>query len=99
MRAVSDPLRRHPQLGRCEGVIPSRPRRCCARRRGRVGAAPTTPIGKMLTHYWHVANSYTPCMSTTPRRTRLDPEQRRSQILDAAGVLFATRGYDDVSIE
>jgi AcrR family transcriptional regulator len=38
-------------------------------------------------------------MSTTPRRTRLDPEQRRSQILDAASELFAVRGYGDVSIE
>jgi AcrR family transcriptional regulator len=38
-------------------------------------------------------------MSTTPGRTRLDPEERRSQILDAASELFAVRGYDDVSIE
>ncbi len=37
---------------------------------------------------------------TTPRRyTRLGPEQRRAQILDAANVLFAERGYDEVSIE
>jgi AcrR family transcriptional regulator len=53
----------------------------------------------MLTRYRRLANSYTPGMSTTPGRTRLDPEQRRSQILDAAGELFAVRGYDDVSIE
>ena len=37
---------------------------------------------------------------TTPRRyTRLGPEQRREQILDAANALFAERGYDDVSID
>lgn len=37
---------------------------------------------------------------TTPRRyTRLGPEQRREQILDAANALFAERGYDEVSIE
>jgi AcrR family transcriptional regulator len=37
---------------------------------------------------------------TTPRRfQRLDPATRRDQILDAASVLFAERGYDEVSIE
>src|SRR3954447_10005544 len=37
---------------------------------------------------------------TTPRKySRLDPGQRHDQILDAAGVLFAERAYDDVSIE
>ena len=35
----------------------------------------------------------------TPRFSRLDPEQRREQILDAANALFAERGYDDVSVE
>ena len=38
-------------------------------------------------------------MTRTPRYTRLDPEQRREQILDAANDLFAERGYDEVSIE
>ena len=31
--------------------------------------------------------------------SRLDPGQRREQILDAANVLFAHRAYDAVSIE
>src|SRR3954451_19419398 len=35
----------------------------------------------------------------TPKFSRLDPAQRREQILDAANVLFAERAYDDVSIE
>ncbi len=38
-------------------------------------------------------------MSTTPRYSRLAPERRREQILDAANALFAARGYDEVSIE
>ena len=38
-------------------------------------------------------------MSTTPRYSRLDPGQRREQILDAANALFAERGYDEVSVE
>jgi AcrR family transcriptional regulator len=38
-------------------------------------------------------------VSTTPRYHRLNPEQRREQILDAANALFAERGYDEVSIE
>ncbi len=38
-------------------------------------------------------------MSSTPKFSRLDPGQRREQILDAAGALFAERGYDEVSIE
>ena len=38
-------------------------------------------------------------MSTTPKFSRLSPEQRREQILDAANVLFAERTYDEVSIE
>ena len=38
-------------------------------------------------------------MSTTPKFSRLDPEQRREQILDAANALFAERAYDEVSIE
>ena len=37
---------------------------------------------------------------TTDRRySRLGPEQRREQILDAANALFADRGYEEVSIE
>jgi AcrR family transcriptional regulator len=36
---------------------------------------------------------------STPKFTRLDPAQRREQILDAANLLFAERAYDDVSIE
>jgi AcrR family transcriptional regulator len=35
----------------------------------------------------------------TPKFSRLDPGQRRDQILDAANVLFAQRGYDEVSVE
>jgi len=38
-------------------------------------------------------------MSATPKFSRLDPEQRRRQILDAANALFAERAYDEVSIE
>ena len=38
-------------------------------------------------------------MSTTPKFSRLDPGQRREQILDAANALFAERGYEEVSIE
>ena len=38
-------------------------------------------------------------MSATPKYSRLDPGQRRDQILDAANALFAHRGYDEVSIE
>src|SRR3954468_19442104 len=38
-------------------------------------------------------------MSQPPKYSRLDPEQRRDQILDAANALFAERGYDEVTIE
>src|SRR3954468_9771509 len=38
-------------------------------------------------------------MPTAPKRSRLDPAQRREQILDAANTLFAERAYDQVSIE
>jgi AcrR family transcriptional regulator len=38
-------------------------------------------------------------MTTTPRYSRLDPAQRREQILDAANALFAQRAYDEVSVE
>jgi AcrR family transcriptional regulator len=38
-------------------------------------------------------------MPTTPKYSRLDPAQRREQILDAANALFAERAYDEVSIE
>ena len=34
-----------------------------------------------------------------PKFSRLDPEQRRETILDAANALFAERAYDEVSIE
>ena len=36
---------------------------------------------------------------STPKFSRLDPAQRREQILDAANALFAERGYDEVSVE
>ena len=36
---------------------------------------------------------------SSPRYHRLDPGQRRDQILDAANELFAERPYDEVSIE
>ena len=35
----------------------------------------------------------------SPKFSRLDPEQRGGQILDAANALFAARAYDEVSIE
>ena len=38
-------------------------------------------------------------MNTTPKYSRLDPGQRREQILEAANALFSERGYDEVSIE
>ncbi len=38
-------------------------------------------------------------MNPTTKYSRLDPEQRRDQILDAANALFAERGYDEVSVE
>jgi AcrR family transcriptional regulator len=38
-------------------------------------------------------------MNTTPKYSRLDPGQRRGQILDAANALFSERGYDEVSVE
>src|SRR5688572_23947150 len=36
---------------------------------------------------------------STPKFSRLDPAQRRDQILDAANALFAERAYDEVSVE
>ena len=36
---------------------------------------------------------------STPKYSRLDPGQRREQILDAANALFAERAYDEVSVE
>jgi len=36
---------------------------------------------------------------STPKFSRLDPAQRREQILDAASALFAERAYDEVSLE
>src|SRR3954471_16445377 len=36
---------------------------------------------------------------SSPKFSRLDPGQRRDQILDAANALFAERAYDEVSIE
>jgi AcrR family transcriptional regulator len=38
-------------------------------------------------------------MTTTPKFSRLDPAQRRDQILDAANALFAERSFDEVSVE
>jgi AcrR family transcriptional regulator len=38
-------------------------------------------------------------MNTTPKYHRLDPGQRREQILEAANALFAERGYDEVTVE
>src|SRR5688572_2530630 len=38
-------------------------------------------------------------MSTRPQRSRLDPAQRRQQMLDAANDLFVERGYEEVSVE
>ena len=38
-------------------------------------------------------------MSTPSRSRRLDPAERRKQILDAANELFAERGYEDVLVE
>src|SRR3954471_15567693 len=38
-------------------------------------------------------------MPATPSYSRLDPAQRREEILDAANALFAERAYDEVSIE
>ena len=39
-------------------------------------------------------------MTTAPKYSRLDPAQRRDQILDdAANALFAERAYDEVSVE
>src|SRR3954454_22190525 len=36
---------------------------------------------------------------SSPKFSRLDPAQRRDQILDAANALLAARAYDEVSIE
>ena len=38
-------------------------------------------------------------MDSTPKYSRLNPKQRREQILDAASALFAERPYDEVSVE
>src|SRR4051812_25224148 len=38
-------------------------------------------------------------MSSPPKYSRLDPGQRRDQILDAAHELFAQRPYEEVSVE
>src|SRR3954469_22661933 len=38
-------------------------------------------------------------MATPPRYHRLNPAERRDQILDTANILFAERGYDQVLIE
>jgi AcrR family transcriptional regulator len=38
-------------------------------------------------------------MSTTPKRRRLPPEQRRAQMLDAANDLIAERGYEEITVE
>ncbi len=41
----------------------------------------------------------TTCHPSAPKYSRLDPEQRSEQILDAANALFAERGYDEVTVE
>jgi AcrR family transcriptional regulator len=38
-------------------------------------------------------------MDSVPKYHRLDPGQRREQILDAANELLAERAYDEVSVE
>ena len=38
-------------------------------------------------------------VSTPPKYHRLDPAERRDQILDAANALFAERGYEEVTVE
>jgi AcrR family transcriptional regulator len=38
-------------------------------------------------------------MNTPPKYTRLDAQQRRDQILDAANALFAERTYGEVTVE
>ena len=38
-------------------------------------------------------------MRPPPKYSRLDPAQRREQMLDAANELFAERGYEEVSVE
>ena len=38
-------------------------------------------------------------MNTTPKYSRLDPGQRREQILEAANALISERGYAAVSVE
>src|SRR3954447_22138302 len=38
-------------------------------------------------------------MNGAPKYSRLDPAQRREQILEAANALFAERAYDEVSVE
>src|SRR6478735_5416631 len=38
-------------------------------------------------------------MNSPPSYSRLNPGQRRDQILDAANALFAERAYDQVSVE
>jgi AcrR family transcriptional regulator len=38
-------------------------------------------------------------VSTKRKYSRLDPAQRREQMLDAANELFAERGYEEVSVE
>src|SRR5688572_9275477 len=38
-------------------------------------------------------------MKTTSKFTRLDPGERRDQILDAANTLFAEHSFDEVSVE
>lgn len=38
-------------------------------------------------------------MTTTPARTRLSPEARRTQLLELGARLFATRSVDEISID
>ena len=68
----------------------------CANTRSRstilIGEAPTVLDGSPTTFRL-------PVISTTPKYSRLDPGQRREQILDAANKLFAERAYDEITVE
>jgi AcrR family transcriptional regulator len=56
-------------------------------------------VGAMLTGTLTGRQLGRVCRVTPPPYQRLDAAERRGQILDAANVLFAERGYDVVTIE